>query len=119
MDSMSAFARGEANRGKPQMVFDWDKAVKIILANGYKNCGAGLDSDYEYTAGTILFEGNTYDEDCTYLASTWAKPQLIIYSDPHSGLYEYEEVIDCYIMDNETTYHSGTKFPEHLKELFK
>lgn len=119
MDSMLAFSRGEANRGKPQMVFDWDKAVKIILENGYKNCGAGLDSDFEYTAGMILVEGKPYDEDYTYLASTWATPQLIIYSDSDSGIDDYEEVIDCYIMDSETTYNYGTKFPEHLKELFK
>lgn len=119
MDSMLAFARGEANQGKPQMVFDWDKAVKIILANGYKNCGAGLDSDFEYTAGMILVDGKPYDEDYTYLASTWATPQLIIYSDYDGGIDDYEEVIDCYIMDRETTYHSDTEFPEHLKELFK
>ena len=30
MDTLSAFARGEASRDKPSMVFDWLKAAKLI-----------------------------------------------------------------------------------------
>ena len=30
MDTLQAFAIGEANRDKELMVFDWDKAVSII-----------------------------------------------------------------------------------------
>lgn len=57
MDSMQAFANGEANRGKELMVFDWEKAVNLINENGYKNCGAGLKDDYGWTAGNILTDG--------------------------------------------------------------
>lgn len=30
MNTLSAFAMGAANRGKELMVFDWDKAAKLI-----------------------------------------------------------------------------------------
>ena len=29
MDTLKAFAMGDANRGKEQMVFDWDKAASL------------------------------------------------------------------------------------------
>lgn len=118
MDTMQAFAMGQANRGKEMMVFDWDKAVKIIKERGLKNCGAGLESDFEWTAGMILIDGKPVTDDYTYLASTWATPQLIIYSDKDDGLFEYEETIDCWINSSETSYNSETTFPDHLaKEL--
>lgn len=119
MDSIEAFKMGEANRGKDLMVFDWDKAVQIIKDKGLRNCGAGLDSDFEWTAGMILVDGKPYTDDYTYLASTWATPQLIVYSDnENEGIYDYIETIDCYIMENETNYNSDTKFPDHLKQQF-
>lgn len=119
MDTMSAFTIGQANQGKPLMVFDWDKAVSIIKANGYKNCGAGLQFDFEWTAGMILVDGKPYTDDYTYLASTWATPQLIIYSDDNDGIEDYEETIDCWSYANDVPYSSETKFPEHLIEQFK
>ncbi len=118
MDTLSAFMIGEMNRGKDKMVFDWDKAVKLILENDWKNCGAGLSSDFEWTAGHILVDGKPYNNDYTYLASTWATPQLIVYGDKDDGVFEYEDVIDCYIMKSETEYDHDTKFPEHLTKLF-
>ena len=115
MDSLRAFALGQANRGKEMMVFDWDKAVKIIKERGLKKCAAGLSSDFKWTAGLILVDGMPYDQDCTFLASTWATPQLIVCDDDG----DYIQEIDCYIMESETNYSSDTKFPMHLRELFE
>lgn len=118
MDTLQAFAKGEANRDKELMVFDWDKAVSIIKERNLKNCGAGLKSDFEWTAGMILVDGKPYTEDYTYLASTWATPQLIIYSDEDSDVFDYVETVDCWkYFDG--TYGSDTKFPEHLVSLFE
>ena len=114
MDNISAFAMGAANQGKEPMVFDWDKAVEIIKEKNIKNAGAGLDGDFEYTAGMILENGKPYTSDYTYLASTWATPQLIIY-DAHGDI---EEAIDCFVMQSQTKYGSGTQFPEHLISKF-
>ena len=114
MDTMAAFAMGEANRGRERMVFDWDKAVSIIQERGLKNCGAGLESDFEYTAGSILVDGVPVTEDYTYLASNWATPQLIIYSNKDDGYFDYEETVDCWVWENATSYNESTKFPEHL-----
>ena len=119
MDTLQAFAIGEQNRGKELMVFDWDKAVAIIKERGLKNCGAGLESDFEWTAGMILVDGKPYADDYTYLASTWATPQLIIYAEDDEGVFDCEETVDCYIMESQTKYTSSTKFPEHLIKEFK
>lgn len=107
------------SNGNKHKVFDWDKAVRVIKENGYKNCGAGLGQDFEWTAGMILVDGVPYLEDYTYLSSNWATPQLIVYSSKDDGLFSYEEVIDCYIMSDETTYGASTQFPEHLIKLFE
>lgn len=118
METMAAFAMGQANKGRERMVFDWDKAVEIIKERGLKNCGAGLESDFEYTAGMILVDGKPSTEDYTYLASNWAIPQLIVYSDSDGGLFDYDETIDCWLWESDTSYTEETKFPNHLiKEL--
>ena len=116
MDNITAFAMGQANRGRERKVFDWDKAVKIIKERELKNCGAGLESDFEYTAGMILADGKPVTEGYTYLASNWATPQLIIYDELDKGLFEYEEVVDCWLWESETDYDENTKFPKHLIE---
>lgn len=74
MDSMSAFVMGEANRNKELMVFDWEKAAKIIKEKGAKEASAGLRDDWDWTGGDILRDGKPVPEEEThvYLASTWA-----------------------------------------------
>lgn len=37
MDTMSAFMIGMVNRGRERMVFDWDKAARIIKERGIEN----------------------------------------------------------------------------------
>lgn len=45
MDTLTAFRIGEANRGKEEMVFDWDKAATIIKERGIRN--AALEAEKE------------------------------------------------------------------------
>lgn len=98
---MSAFAMGEANRGKPSMVFDWDKAATIIKERGAKSASAGLSGDWEYTGGEILTDGKPNTDEYTYLASTWATPELEIEG----------EYIDCFTTEK-PEWDAGTKWPE-------
>ena len=46
---MLAVAMGEANRGKALMVFDWDKAARIIKQRGATSASAGLSGDWGTT----------------------------------------------------------------------
>ncbi len=98
MDSMSAFAMGMASRGKPQMVFDWDKAA--IKEHKAKNARAGLCGDWEWTGGDIFIDGKPDLESYTYLTSTWATPEIDI-----DG-----EVMNCFIMENDVPVEWGTDF---------
>lgn len=103
MDTMMVFAMGQANRGKELMVFDWDKAAEIIRERKPEYAFAGLCSDWEWTGGTIYKNGEPVKDSYTYLASTWATPELEI-----DG-----EIIDCYKMQSETpNWDSDTKWPE-------
>jgi hypothetical protein len=78
MDSVSAFIMGSANRGKPLMVFDWDRAARRIRETNAAEASAGLSSDWEYTGGPIYRNGAPVpaDDTYTYLASTWATPEV-------------------------------------------
>lgn len=110
MDTMSAFLMGEANRGKEQMVFDWDKAAQLIKDKKASEASAGLSGDWEYTGGPILSDGIPVPDEDTYvyLASTWATPQLEI-----DG-----ERLDCYKMKSETDgWDSSTYWPESARQI--
>jgi hypothetical protein len=110
MDTMSAFAMGMASRGKATMVFDWDKAAKLISERKPLVASAGLAGDWEYTGGSIYRDGkpvpreNTY----TYLASTWATPELDLDGD----------VIPCWkFWDDTPNWHSDTYWPESALKI--
>lgn len=105
---MKAFMNGEANRGKESMVFDWNKAARLIKESGCKNASAGLSGDWDFTGGSILVNGKIPDDTYTYLASTWAKPELDL-----DG-----ETIDCYLMESETDgWGSGTFWTESARKI--
>lgn len=108
MDTMQAFANGEANRHKELMVFDWDKAARLIKKYNPETASAGLRSDWEYTGGLIYENGKPFYE-YTYLASTWAVPELEI-----DGM-----ILDCYIMKSETEWDSYTKWPQSALDILK
>lgn len=107
MDTISAFVMGEANRGKTQMVFDWDKAASLIKKNKPKIASAGLRDDWEYTGGTIYENGKIVTDSYTYLASTWATPELDM-----DG-----KIIPCFVMGDKTKWNSNTKWPESAQNI--
>lgn len=94
MDTISAFAMGAANRGKELMVFDWEKAARIIKERDAKSASAGLAGDWEWTGGRILDDGEpiSREQTYTYLASTWARPELEI-----DG-----ETVECWRMESDS-----------------
>lgn len=108
MDSISAFAMGDANRGREEMVFDLDKAARLIVERNATHASAGLRSDWDWTGGDIFRDGQIVTDDYTYLASTWATPEIDIDGD----------VIDCFRMESETPgWNSGTKWPASAREI--
>lgn len=103
MDTMMAFAMGQANRHRELMVFDWDKAAEIIRERKPAIACAGLGGDWEWTSGTIYKDGEPVKDSYTHLASTWAPPELEI-----DG-----KILDCYKMKSETPgWDDDTKWPE-------
>lgn len=94
MDSISALSLGQANRGREEMVFDWDKAARLIAERKPQTASAGLSGDWEWTGGEIYRDGKPVPADDTYvyLSSTWATPELELDGD----------VIDCFLMKSQT-----------------
>ena len=110
MNTVGAFSMGEMNRGKEMMVFDWDKAAKLIKESGCSEASAGLQSDWEWTGGTIFADGKPNVESYTFLASTWATPEIDLDGD----------VQDCYRMESEVPdWNSGTKWPKSALKILK
>ena len=110
MNTLEAFAMGEMNRGKELMVFDWDKAAQLILEHKATYAAAGLRNDWEYTGGTILLDGKPVKNEYTYLASTWAMPEILI----------NDYTIPCYKMQSETPgWDSDTKWPASALDILQ
>ena len=110
MNTWLAFQMGELSRDKEQMVFDWDKAAKIIRERKPKYAGAGLQNDWEYTGGTIYEDGKIVTDSYTFLASTWAVPELDL-----DG-----EIVECYIMGHEAHgWDSDTKWPKSARKILE
>ena len=110
MDTMAAFAMGQANRGRPLMVFDWDRAAQLIRERKAREASAGLSGDWEYTGGEILRDGKPIpaEETYVYLASTWATPELEIDGDR----------MDCFRMQADTPgWNSKTYWPDSALAL--
>lgn len=104
MDTMAAFMRGLASRDRELMVFDWEKAANIIAKRKPKAASAGLRGDWGHTGG-VIFDGAPVPRGRTYtfLASTWATPELDV-----DG-----EVIPCFRMKSEVpNWDSDTYWPE-------
>jgi hypothetical protein len=110
METMAAFIMGELTRGRELMVFDWNKAAKLIKESGMKDASAGLRGDWEYTGGDIFTDGEPNLNSYTFLASTWAIPELEI-----DG-----EVVECYKMQSEVPeWGADTKWPESALAILK
>ena len=110
MNTAAAVMMGVMNRGKELMVFDWHKAARLIKERNPESASAGLCDDWEYTGGTIYENGKPVMDSYTYLASTWAVPEICI-----DG-----EIISCYRMKSETPgWDSKTKWPESALNILK
>jgi len=109
MDTRTAFAMGRANRGQEQRVFDWVKAAKLIVEREPDVASAGLSGDWEYTGGEIWANGLPVprEDTYTYLASTWATPELDI-----DG-----EVLPCFVMAGDTSWDESTYWPPEALAL--
>ena len=110
MNTLEAFARGQAARGQIQRVFDWVKAAQILKESGAKNAIAGLSSDMEWTSDDILVNGKIPDKGDCFLSSNWATPVLIIDD-------SYDE-IECWKYEDECNYDSDTFWPEDARRIF-
>ena len=53
MNTLDAFMMEEANRGKEMMVFDWDKAARLIAERKPQIAMAGMRGDWKNTGGMI------------------------------------------------------------------
>ena len=94
------------------MVFDWNRAAQIIKERNATNASAGLSSDWEWTGGAIFRDGEIVpkEDTYTYLASTWATPELEVDGD----------LIDCFIMQDEMPeWGSGTYWPESARSILE
>ena len=110
MNSFAAFAMGVANRGKELMVFDWDKAARLICERKPEYADAFLQLDREWTGGCIFENGGWTRNSYTYLASIWAIPTIDI-----DG-----EEIECYRMQHEVPdWGSDTKWPESAVKILE
>lgn len=105
MDTLRAFAMGEANRNKPERVFDWVKAAKLIKENKPDSASAGLSGDWEFTGGEIYSDGKplSCEDSMLFLSSTWATPELEM-----DGLRQ-----DCWIWKSDSPgWGASTFWPE-------
>ena len=103
MDTLRAFAMGQATMGREAMVFDWDKAARRIVESGAMDAEAGLRADWEWTGGIIFANGEPTTAHYTYLSSTWAVPELQL-----DGVRE-----PCFRMESQSPgWNSATKWPE-------
>lgn len=103
METVMAFAMGELHKNDPLMVFDWDNAARILADRKPERASAGLANDFEWTGGIIWKDGKPFTDDYTYLASTWAKPLLVI----------GDEGIECWRYESEVPeWGIDTKWPQ-------
>lgn len=110
MNTLSAFAMGEANRNRELMIFDWNKAAELIKDRNPSIAEAGLRGDWEWTGGTIYENGSPVLDSYTYLASIWAVPEIDL-----DG-----KIIPCYKMQSEVpNWDSETKWPQSALNILK
>lgn len=110
MKTIQAFANGEADHGNNIMIFDWDKAARLIRERKPKSASAGLNGDWSYTGGEIYRDGVMIHDNYCYLGSMWATPILVMDGDE----------VECYRMQSDTLgWSAKTKWPESARLIMK
>jgi hypothetical protein len=110
MDTFSAMLLAQASRGNEMKVFDWAKAARRIKEVKPLRAEAGLSGDWEYTGGIIYQNGAPIpkDQTYTYLASTWATPQLEMDGETES----------CYVMMSQANgWDESTYWPQEALDI--
>ena len=111
MRTIDAIEIARKSIGKEQMVFDWDKAATLIKEKGAKVARAGLRDDWEYTGGDIYFRGSILTNRGTFLASTWAVPEIRLDFDPP---------VPCYKMAHEVPrWDAKTVWPKSARRILE
>ena len=110
MNTLKALVMGQINRGNELMVFDWDRAARRIIEVHPKSAWAGLSGDWGWTGGEIYCDGKPIKSEYTFLASTWATPEL-----------EMDGNIEpCYRMESEAPgWGSDTMWPESALKILE
>jgi hypothetical protein len=112
VNTISAFAMGQASRDNPPRVFDWHAAARLIRDRKPSVASAGLGPDWEYT-GVTIFQGGepVTDEYGGYLMSTWATPEIDL-----DG-----EVLDCWVLQSEAPepWDANTRWPESALAILR
>ena len=93
------------------LVFDWDKAARIIRQTRAKRASARLrGADDDWSGGTIFVCGRPNYDAYTYLASRTAIPELVV-----DG-----EVYECWRPAWKTPgWGARTKWPESALEILR
>ena len=95
---------------KDMMVFDWDKAARLIAERKPQIAMAGLRGDWKNTGGMIYEDGKLITDKYTYLASPWAIPELDM-----DG-----ETVACFRFASQTPrWHAHTKWPKSAVEIYR
>ena len=109
LSPMEIIARATVSGGREMKVFDWVKAATLIVERMPREASAGLSGDWGWTGGTIWRDGAPVDE-YTFLASTWATPELDLDGD----------VVPCFRMQSEVpSWNSGTKWPDEAMAIIR
>ena len=99
MKTIDAFKRSLIAKNNELMVFDWDKAAKLIIENKPFTASAGLKDDWEFTGGFIWTDNKpVLKNDYVYLQSTWAIPELNL---------DDKQIINCFIMESKAPKNWG------------
>lgn len=109
-------AKIAGENGVKIMKFDWDKAAEIIKERFSNHpdllAEAGLQGDWNYTGGEIFEDGKPTNDECTFLASNWAKPTLILSYDGKE-----QEEIECFTTDENSRFDETSKWDEHSLKI--
>lgn len=114
MGALAMFAASKVKRQELEakrqelMVFDWDKAARIIRGRKPVYVEAGLREDWAGTCGAIYEKGQIVTSEYTHLSSIWAAPEIRV-----DG-----EAIPCYKMESEVpNWGCDTKWPESARAI--